>query len=236
MATLIFDLETVRDASLGWTPPDDKPDAFPPPYVHEVVCCGALWLDDYDSPRRLECLPGGEADILAAFATTAARRPTLVSWNGRGFDVPVIVSRSLRYGIAQVSLFGRDVRYRYTEDGHCDVADQLSDYGAAARPPLDGIARLIGLPGKQGTDGGMVADMIAAGHIDDVRRYCLRDVVQTAFCWYRWRLVRHGNLAGYRRAVAALLEYLDADPRFVDLTSAIDRGRLLLAGAESVAA
>jgi hypothetical protein len=94
---------------------------------------------------------------------------------------------------------------------------------------LDGAARLIGLPGKGGTDGSQVEGMFHAGQLDLIRRYCLADVAQTAFV-----LLRFKHVAGdidrdtYRRAAEGLLAALEADGRFAPLLQGIDRPRLLL--------
>jgi predicted PolB exonuclease-like 3'-5' exonuclease len=94
---------------------------------------------------------------------------------------------------------------------------------------LDGAARTIGLPGKDGTDGSQVEGLFNAGQIDALRRYCLADVTQTAFLFLRYRLVS-GDLDrdGYRHAASAMLASLETDGRFGRLLDGIDRRRLLL--------
>ena len=94
---------------------------------------------------------------------------------------------------------------------------------------LDGAARVIGLPGKDGVDGSQVEGLFHAGQIEALRRYCLSDVAQTAFLFLRYRLVA-GDLDrdGYRRAASGLLAALETDGRFGRLLDGIDRARLLL--------
>src|SRR6266571_4794463 len=67
--------------------------------------------------------------------------------------LPVLALRSLRHGVAMSWYYQGRVRHRYTEEGHLDLCDMLSDHGAARQVSLDAVARLIGLPGKIGVDG-----------------------------------------------------------------------------------
>ena len=85
---------------------------------------------------------------------------------------------------------GDGYRYRFSEEGHLDLCDVISDHGAAKMTSLDGAARTIGLPGKDGVDGSQVEGLWNAGELDSLRRYCLCDVAQTAFLFLRYRL-RH---------------------------------------------
>ena len=170
--------------------------------------------------------------MLSDFADfVGARQPHLVTWNGRGFDLPVLLLRSLRHGLSWPWYYqGRDYRYRYSEQGHLDLCDFLSDHGAARMTSLDGAARLIGLPGKDGVDGSQVEGLFNAGQIEALRRYCLHDVTQTAFLFLRYRLlVGQIDRPTYQRAAEAVLAAAAADPRLTRLADHVDRERLLLA-------
>lgn len=232
---LVIDIETIPDETL-YAPPEtpfgeEKP--FPPIYAHQPVAIGALWLGADLSFRRVGIIgeDQGEAAQLAAFSNFVAReRPTLVTWNGRGFDLPVIALRSLRHGIPMPWYYQRsDVRYRYSDEGHLDVADALSDRGATRMTSLDHAARLIGLPGKMGVDGSQVDGLYRAGRLLEIRHYCMTDVIQTAFV-----LLRYFLLTGLHAppvalgAVQGLLEALEEDGRFAELLDQVDRPRLLL--------
>ena len=94
---------------------------------------------------------------------------------------------------------------------------------------LDGAARIIGLPGKDGVDGSQVEGLFHAGQLEALRRYCLSDVAQTAFLFLRYRLVS-GDLDrdGYRHAAAGLLAACESDGRFGKLLDGVNRQRLLL--------
>jgi DNA polymerase elongation subunit (family B) len=227
------------------TPAEREP--FPPTYAWRPICIGAVLLEEPPSGSDIfvtkhigvmeELLAGTDAaaverSVLGMFSRTMNRkgRQTVVSWNGRGYDLPVLIQRSMRYGIAHPWYFERDVRYRYSEEGHCDLADAIGDFGAAQTPKLDGVAKLIGLPGKFGDiDGAAVGEAFAAGRLRDIGTYCMSDAVQTAFIWLRW-LVLKGRLSvdGYRASAEGLLRYCATTGRLVEFTKLVDRRVLLL--------
>lgn len=237
---LVLDIETVKDKDLAW-----EGDAFPPPPYHEVVALGALWLDPELRLKRLGVFgvphDGGEHSpseqrVLEDFAQFVGRaRPHLVTYNGRGFDLPVLVHRCLKHGVPFGMYYtDRDYRYRYSELGHIDIADLLSDHGAARRTSLDSIARLIGLPGKLDVDGSMVEKMHEDGRIADIRAYCLQDVLQTAFVFLRCELLR-GRIdrKTYCERARALADALGGDPRVKPVLDAADRQRLFLEASDA---
>ena len=242
---LIADIETLVDPSV-WTPPADDPEAFAPPHAWRplIVGCVVFARDDRSGeiklqkvgsigPRTTSTDPDErERDLLTQFHGFARdRHPTLVTWNGRRFDIPVLVLRALRYGISTQWFHGsEDTRKRYNEIGHFDLADGLSEHGACRALDLHGMARLIGLPGKEGQLGGnQVAEAYAAGRHDDIRNYCVADAVQTAFLWLRWLLTNERvSLDGYRGLAEALLAAWAAEPGGADLLAKVDRHILLL--------
>jgi predicted PolB exonuclease-like 3'-5' exonuclease len=123
----------------------------------------------------------------------------------------------------------RDYRYRFSDSGHIDLYDFLSEHGAAKVGSLDALAHVIGLPGKVGVDGSQVEGLYNAGQLPLIRNYCLTDVAQTAFLFLRYRLLQ-GLLDrdAYRRAACALYDALAADGRVRPVIDRIDRSRLLL--------
>jgi predicted PolB exonuclease-like 3'-5' exonuclease len=192
-----------------------------------------MWFDEDLTVKRIGTFGEmkDEAGMMGDFADFMnTRKPCIVTWNGRGFDLPVLALRGLRFGLNFNWYYrGEGYRYRFSEEGHLDLADLLSDHGAAKMTSLDGAARLIGLPGKVGVDGSQVEGLFHAGQLEALRHYCLSDVAQTAFLFLRYRLVA-GLLDRdvYRRAASGLLAALEADGRFSRLLGAVDRERLLL--------
>lgn len=231
---LVLDLETVPDPALYTPPPQptgvEKP--FPPIYAHRPIVIGVLWLDENYAFKRLGVIGENkdEAGQLADFAAFMAKeRPLLVTYNGRGFDVPVLTLRCLRHGVPLAFTYDGAFRHRYSDGGHLDLHDNLSDHGATRGLSLDMVARIIGLPGKVGVDGSQVEGLFQTGQLEAIKNYCLSDVAQTAFLLLRFRLLQ-GLISAerYKSAAAELLDHLVADPRLAPLTSKIERARLLL--------
>jgi predicted PolB exonuclease-like 3'-5' exonuclease len=229
---LVLDIETILDPELPIAESSEA-ERLPAPPHHKVVAIGALWMGERHESRKLGCVGEGkeEPGILSDFAKfLEERRPTMVTYNGRGFDLPVIAARCLRHGVCLRHYYSsRDVRYRFSPDGHLDLMDYISDHGAAKPAKLDILAKLCGLPGKVGVDGKDVGPLVHAGRIQEVRDYCLCDVVQTAGLFLRVELLR-GELDRdhYREAMLALLDLVAADPRVAPVAQALNRNRLML--------
>jgi 3'-5' exonuclease len=232
---LVLDIETIPDPDLyerpeiaaGQAPP------FPPLYAHKPIVIGVLWLDELYAFKRIGVIgeDRDEPGMLQDFAKFAEDyRPHLVTYNGRSFDLPVIALRCLRHGVTMKFFYqDRDYRYRFSDSGHIDLYDFLSEHGAAKVGSLDAIARVMGLPGKVGVDGSQVEGLFNAGQLQLIKHYCLSDVAQTAFLFLRYRLLQGAlDVGGYQRAAQQLLDALTADGRVQGVLDKIDRQRLLL--------
>ncbi len=230
--TLVLDIETILDPNLPLNERTES-EGLPAPPHHSLVCIGVLWLDQDLAVKRLGIIGEGkdEAGIVADFAQFLDRhRPTLVTFNGRGFDLPVIAARCLKHGQPFTYYYrDRDVRYRFSPDGHLDLMDYLADFGAAKRSRLDTMARLCGMPGKVGVDGKDVGPMVHAGRLAEVQNYCLCDVVQTAGVFLRTQLLR-GELARehYLVAMRSLMSTARDDERTRAVADAWEVDVLLL--------
>ncbi len=228
----MLDIETVLDAELPIAESSEA-ERLPAPPHHKVVVIGALWFGSDHKVRKLGVIGDGkdEYGILSDFARLMdERRPDLVTWNGRGFDLPVIAARCLRHGIPLRHYYRtRDVRYRFSPEGHLDLMDYVADFGAAKPSKLDIVAKLCGLPGKVGVDGKDVGPLVHAGRLDEVRDYCLCDVTQTAGVFLRVQLLR-GELdrESYLEAMNALVELVREDPRVAPVAAGLNIARLLL--------
>jgi predicted PolB exonuclease-like 3'-5' exonuclease len=162
-----------------------------------------------------------EPELLRRFFDGIERyTPQLVSWNGGGFDLPVLHYRSLIHGITAAKYWDwgdddRDFRYnnylsRY-HTRHLDLMDVLAAYQPRASAGLDVMARLCGFPGKLGMDGSAVHAAVEAGRIEDVRRYCETDVMNTYLLYQRFLLLRGVHTAGeYAKEVSLAREKIAA--------------------------
>jgi 3'-5' exonuclease len=220
MNTLVFDIETVPDVELGrrlhgLEGLDDagvaqamfakqrqlKQNDFLPPPQQRIVAISVL-LRSRDSLRIFslgdEQAPEREL-VLRFFDGLERYSPTLVSWNGSGFDLPVLNYRALRHGINahhywEVGEGDREFRYnnylgRY-HWRHIDLMDVLAGYGASGRASLELAAQLIGLPGKLGIGGSQVWPAYRRGEIAAIRDYCEIDVLNTYLIYLRFELMR----------------------------------------------
>ena len=129
--------------------------------------------------------------------------PQIVSWNGGGFDLPVLHYRGMLHGVSAPRYWdmgdgdyadSRDFKWnnyisRY-HTRHLDLMDLLALYNGRANAPLDDLAKLFGFPGKLGMDGGKVWEAWQAGQIADIRDYCETDVINTYLVYNRFRRLR----------------------------------------------
>ena len=191
---LVVDIETIPDTE-RWQRPEEQ-QAFPPLWAHRVLTIGYLRLDSAYRPLACGIVgPSGsddarEARLLTALGS-AVGKATLVTYNGRSFDLPVIALRSLAHAVPMPWYYRESsTRYRYSDHGHLDLCDWLADHGAVRAGSLDALARLVGLPGKVGVDGSQVEGLYTAGKLDEIERYCLADVAQTALLFLRFQLLR----------------------------------------------
>lgn len=181
------------------------------PLTARVVCIGmlnaesqrgqVLFLGEDFEDAGAEAAPGpvtyvpcmDEADLLAAFWDVARRYDGIVTFNGRGFDVPFLYLRS---ALLNVAISRKDwLGYRYACEPHCDLAEQLSFYGvsgrdgAARRFNLDFYCKAFGIesPKSHGVTGLDVNRLLAEGRQREVAQYCLRDVQATVALYQLWK-------------------------------------------------
>jgi predicted PolB exonuclease-like 3'-5' exonuclease len=218
-----FDIETVPDVEFGrrmWDlgELDDKDvgtamtfmrqqqagSDFLPLHQHRVVAISvALRTGDGFRVWSLGDEDSDEDELVRRFFDGIERySPDLVSWNGGGFDLPVLHYRALKHGIQAPRYWetgdsDRDFKWnnyinRY-HSRHTDLMDVLSGYQARARASLDQAAVLLGFPGKLGMSGDKVWQCWLDGGIREIRDYCETDVLNTWLVYLRYEFMR-GNL------------------------------------------
>lgn len=169
--------------------------------------------------------PGAsEAEIIQRFFDGVEKyTPDLVSWNGGGFDLPVLHYRALRHGVSAPRYWEageQDQAFRFNNylnrfhTRHLDLMDVLSSYQARARVSLQAAATLLGFPGKLGMSGDKVWEAWLDGQIERIRNYCETDVLNTFLIFLRFELMR-GRLhhEEYLAEIARVREALQAQPR-----------------------
>jgi predicted PolB exonuclease-like 3'-5' exonuclease len=149
--------------------------------------------------------------------------PNLVSWNGSGFDLPVLHYRALLHGIAAPRYWEtgeEDSAFRWNNYlsrfhwRHIDLMDVLAAYQPRAAAPLDEVASMLGFPGKLGMDGSKVWGSYLAGDIAGIRNYCETDVLNTYLVYLRFELMRgRMSRARYEEECRLLRDYLTREER-----------------------
>jgi predicted PolB exonuclease-like 3'-5' exonuclease len=253
MNTLVFDIETVPDVDFGRRvlglegladeqigkamfslARNERGSDFLPLEQHRIVAISCVlrsreqlkvWsLGDEHAP---------EAELVQRFFDGIERyTPDLVSWNGGGFDLPVLHYRAMRWGVSAPRYWetgAEDQSFRFNNYlsryhwRHIDVMDVVSGYQARARASLANVAGLLGLPGKLGFSGAQVWDAWLAGDRTGIRRYCETDVLNTWLIYLRFERMR-GRLSAEREAeendrVRQLLEE-STEPHFLQFLEA----------------
>jgi predicted PolB exonuclease-like 3'-5' exonuclease len=189
-------------------------------HLHRVVAISAvLRTGDQFKVWSLGGTDSDEQDLLQRFFSGIERyTPRLVSWNGSGFDLPVIHYRSLLYPINAAHYWENgqnDSSFRYNNylsrfhERHTDLMDVLAAHQARASASLDEIASLCGFPGKMGMSGAKVWDAYQQGQIEEIRNYCETDVLNTYLVYLNFERSR-GNLdqVGYRAECERVRESL----------------------------
>lgn len=190
----LYDLSDLEDAQVveavkAMRRGEGKSDFFPH-YLQQVVAIScALRHQDKFTLWSLGEENSSEKDLIERFYKGLDRYvPTLVSWNGGGFDLPVLHYRALKHGIQAPQYWesgdiDRDFKFnnylnRY-HLRHIDLMDVLAAYQPRANAPLDHISVLLGLPGKMGIGGAHVWEAYQAGRLKEIRDYCEVDVLNT---------------------------------------------------------
>ena len=225
--TLVFDIETVPDVT-GFARIHDLDTGalsaaeiaemallarrqssgsdFMPLHLHRVVAisCVLRHVDaagcDQLKVWSLGDASSSEAELIQRFYDGIERyTPQLVSWNGGGFDLPVLHYRGLIHGIAASRYWDwgdDDKEFKWNSylgryhTRHLDLMDVLAMYQPRACAPLDQMAKLCGFPGKLGMDGSKVFEAFQHGQIDAIRNYCETDVMNTWLVYLRFQKMR----------------------------------------------
>jgi predicted PolB exonuclease-like 3'-5' exonuclease len=253
---LVFDIETVPDtaglrrahavgtelsdaAVVEWMSQKRRAqsgsDFLPLPYQKVVAIACALRDDSGFKIASVGTKEDPEPELIRRFFDLIDKHtPQLVSWNGGGFDLPVLSYRALMHGVTAARYWDwgdddRDFKFnnylgRY-HTRHLDLMDVLAMYQPRASAGLHALARLCGFPGKLGMDGSEVHAAIAAGKQDDVRRYCETDVMNTYLVYLQFRRLRGELTAGeYAKEVSLARERIAAinAPHWLEFISAWD--------------
>lgn len=219
---------------------------LPVPY-HQVVSIAAVIADDYgrflkvgNFPKDVQ-KPEEKALIQSFIHYINEHQPKLVSFNGRGFDLPMLFLRAMKYNIACPAYFETDnpqygkskwenYKQRYSEQFHIDLLDSLGHFGAARNLKLDVVCSMAGLPGKYDVRGDQVLELYYAGEFEQIRDYCESDVLNTYWLYLKYEVLK-GNLtpAEYEDILREFCELLPKNKSYSDIfveSAQLEIGRL----------
>jgi predicted PolB exonuclease-like 3'-5' exonuclease len=178
---------------------------FPRQPFHRIVSVSMLIANitkrgDYDfyDNLKLGAISGvkfSEKEIVERFFEyICSYLPKIVSYNGKGFDMPVLKYRAMKYGISLENLFKAGDKWsnyhqKYAKDWHCDLLEVFSDYGLSAKCKMNEICAIVGLPGKMGVDGSDVTKLYDEDKLREIDDYCETDVANTYLLYLNYCLM-----------------------------------------------
>lgn len=211
----IFDCETIPDLELAkqnydvtqtdeilmceevfYAQEEKTGSSFLPIPYHQVVTISAVIAKDDGSFIKVGTFNGDEKEIITEFFDFInKKKPKLISFNGRSFDMPMLLVRALKYNISIPAYFDNkdkwnNYRSRYSEDYHLDLMDVLGGYGAVRGLKLDTLAQMSGLPGKFDVHGDEVYKLYFDGEIRKIKEYCESDVLNTYWLWLKYEVLK----------------------------------------------
>lgn len=239
--TLIFDIETIPDAQglralldvSNDTSDEDVVNLalhqrrqhngteFLPLHLHKIcaISC-ALRQADHFSIWTLGDEASSEKEIIQRFYDGIEKyTPQIISWNGSGFDLPVLTYRGLIHSVNASrywELGDDDKEFKWNNYisryhmRHLDLMDVMAMYSGRANAPLDDLAKLCGFPGKLGMDGSKVWAAYQVGKLKEIRDYCETDVANTHLVYLRFQLMRgHLTEQAYQQEVALVRQTIE---------------------------
>ncbi|BDU49729.1 dTDP-4-dehydrorhamnose reductase [Haliovirga abyssi] len=220
----IFDIETILDAelirktmNLEGTDVEvmnlakdiyqgKKGNRFLPLPYHKIVNISILGLDKDKNFLKLSSINDeDEKEIIEKFLDALNKNnPQVITFNGRSFDLPVLMIRAMKYSLSCNTYFENEnskigknrwsnYRARYNEKFHLDLMDSLSEFGAVRGLSLDLLSSMIGAPGKYEVNGSQVIDLYYNGELEKIKEYCESDVLNTYWLYLKYEVLR-GNI------------------------------------------
>lgn len=217
----VFDIETIPDVNLirelDNLQGDDKEvslqklqkqlqetqTSFLPLPYHKIVSISAVIADDFGQFIKVSSIKGSnEEELIKEFVGFIdAKNPKLVSYNGRAFDMPLVMLRAMKYNLSCKSYFEKEnylydktkwdnYRYRFSDRFHVDLMDHISEFGAVRSLNLDTVCTLVGLPGKYEVSGSDVMELYYDNRLDKINDYCQSDVLNTYWLFLKYELLK----------------------------------------------
>lgn len=196
--TIVLDLETIPDTAAMQRADFADDGSFPPWPLHALACASLLTVEtdlraepsfSIASYSRETVSEGG---IVAAVERDLSTAQRVLTFNGRAFDVPVLMVRAAITGEAVPTIAKLHAQRRFTAALHVDLLEEAPNYGAAPRIRLNQLCAAFSVPSKIDNEGGDVAELVAAGEWEAVTNYCEQDVVCTYLAAQHWIAAERG--------------------------------------------
>ncbi len=184
---------------------EESGNSFLPIPFHKVVAICAVIADDFGRFEKVSCIDGkDEKELIANFLNFINKKnPKLVSFNGRIFDMPMLLVRAMKYKLSVPAFFevenrvlGKskwdNYRYRYSDRFHVDLMDHIGEFGAVRGLKLDLLCSMMGIPGKYDIHGDQVVELYYNDKLQKINEYCQSDVLNTYWLYLRYELLK-GN-------------------------------------------
>jgi len=231
------ELEKINEALEQYK--ESKGNTFMPLPYHKVVALSAVIADEFGRFVKVGDFGNGsddEEDIITHFFEFVENKnPKLVSFNGRGFDMPMLLIRALKYNLSFPAWFDQsnpmlnktkweNYRQRYAEHFHMDLLDSIGSFGAVRNLKLDTLCTMANIPGKYDVSGDQVLSLYYDGKLELIKEYCQSDVLNTYWLYLKYELLR-GDLTieDYYSFLLTLKEKLPKLGYYEPFTQAIDK-------------
>lgn len=205
--------------------------SFLPLPFHQVVAISAVIADDFGKFDKVSSIHGeNEKEMIENFLNFINKKePKLVSFNGRSFDIPMLMVRAMKYNLSCPAYFEKEnrelnkskwdnYRSRYSDRFHVDLMDHIGEFGAVRGLKLDTLCKMAGLPGKYDVHGDEVTELYYNQEIKKIKEYCESDVLNTYWLYLKYELLK-GNLTqdDYVMNLDNFQERLDADKSYTKI-------------------
>lgn len=204
---------------------------FLPLPFHKIISISAVICDDNCNFIKVGNYASGESEreIIGDFLSHFNKsNPKLVSFNGRNFDIPLIMLRAMKYNLNANAYFETEnikqnktkwenYRSRYSENFHIDLFDCLSSFGAARGIRLDVICKMANIPGKFDTSGDDVFRLYYEGSMQKIDEYCQSDVLNTYWLFLKYLLLQDKiGLEEYKALLDVFFDKIPKDKNYTD--------------------
>ncbi|MCF6173740.1 MAG: 3'-5' exonuclease [Campylobacteraceae bacterium] len=245
----VFDIETIPDADLirktmhfegsdievshiamGEQEAKNGSSFLPLPY-HKIVAISAVIADDFGVFKKVSSMDGdGEEEMVRDFLKFLdTHNPKLISFNGRSFDVPLLMIRAMKYSLSCQAYFEKEnrelnknkwdnYRSRYSDRFHIDLMDHISEFGATRGLKLDVLCSLIGAPGKFDIKGDQVMELFYADELKKIKEYCESDVLNTYWLYLKYELLKENLIIeDFKRSLDIMSSKLNDKKSYADV-------------------